>query len=230
MSRPGRIVVVTGTDTGVGKTVATSAMAVLERARGTVTVVKPAQTGIAPGVPGDPPDVDEVVRLAGCPVHEFVRLAEPLAPGTAARLQGATIPTVAEHAARIRVLAGTHDTVLVEGAGGLCVRLDTEGGTLLDLADQLSAEVYVVCRAGLGTLNHTELTVAALRGRGIEPAGLVIGAWPDVPGLAERCNRDDLPRLTGVPLVGVVPAGSGRLTRDQFHDRAPHWFAAPTDD
>ena len=91
-----------------------------------------------------------------------------------------------EYADRIRVLDEFHDTVVVEGAGGLLVRLDTDGGTLLDLAAELDAEVVVVATAGLGTLNHTELTVAALRARGMEPAGIVIGAWPVTPGLAEN--------------------------------------------
>jgi dethiobiotin synthetase len=110
------------------------------------------------------------------------------------------IPAVAEYADRVRVLAEFHDTVVVEGAGGLLVRLDTEGGTLLDLAEALCGsvpvEVVVVAAAELGTLNHAELTVGALRTRGLEPAGLVIGSWPADPDLAERCNAEDLPRST----------------------------------
>ncbi len=135
------------------------------------------------------------------------------------------IPPVAEYADRIRVLAEFHDTVIVEGAGGLLVRLDTEGGTLLDLAVEVGAEVVVVAAAGLGTLNHTELTVGALRARGIEPSGLVIGSWPDEPGLAETCNLDDLPRVTGVPLLAKVPAGAGALDRDEFRARSAAWFS-----
>ena len=120
--------------------------------------------------------------------------------------------------------------MIVEGAGGLLVRLDTEGGTLLDLAAALasyglSVEVVVVVAAGLGTLNHTELTVAALRARGIEPAGLVVGSWPADPGLAERCNLEDLPRVTGLPLLAVIPEGAGRLDRAEFVRRAPAWRA-----
>jgi dethiobiotin synthetase len=116
------------------------------------------------------------------------------------------------------------DLVLVEGAGGVLVRLGPDL-TALDVAEARSAPLVVVAAAGLGTLNHTELTVAAARARGVEVAGVVIGSWPDEPDLATRCNRDDLPRLTGVPIVGVVPAGAGRLTRDDFRDRAPSWFA-----
>ena len=79
--------------------------------------------------------------------------------------------------------------------------------------------------AGLGTLNHTELTVAALRARGIEPTGLVVGSWPADPGLAERCNLEDLPRVTGLPLLAVIPEGAGRLDRAEFVRRAPGWPA-----
>jgi len=226
----GRVVVVTGTDTAVGKTVATAALAVDAATRGRVVVVKPVQTGVG-GASHEPADVDVVARLAGpdVEVQELARLADPLAPETAARLRGAALPAVADHAAAIRDLAARFDTVLVEGAGGLLVRLDTAGGTLLDLAaqlaDGLAAEVLVVTRAGLGTLNHTELTVAALRARGLEPAALVIGSWPDDPGLAERCNRDDLPRLTGVPVVGSIPDRAGSLAPDAFRAAAPSWLS-----
>lgn len=213
------ILVVTGTGTGVGKTVATAALA--SRADGTVIVVKPVQTGVLPGEVGD---VDDVRRLAGCEVIELVRLPDPLAPETAARLAGVTLPTVADHVAQIRSLADDHDTVIVEGAGGLLVRLDSADGTLLDLAVALSASVVVVVAAGLGTLNHSELTVQALRARGIEPDGLVIGSWPTDPDLAERCNLDDLPRVTGVPVLAVIPAGVGALDAAAFAAAVPGWF------
>ena len=119
----------------------------------------------------------------------------------------------------------------IEGAGGLLVRLDTDGGTVLDLADTLRAQsvdvsFVVVAAPGLGTLNHCELTVGALRARRYEPAGLVIGAWPADPGLAERCNREDLPRVTGVPLLGVIPMGAGALLRAEFAQQAPGWLSA----
>jgi dethiobiotin synthetase len=215
------ILVVTGTGTGVGKTVATAALAA--RASGTVIVVKPVQTGVLPGEVGD---VDDVRRLAGCEVTELVRLPDPLAPDTAARLAGVTLPTVAEHAVRIRDLAEDFETVIIEGAGGLLVRLDSADGTLLDLADALAASVVVVVAAGLGTLNHTELTVQALRARGITPDGLVVGSWPAVPGLADECNLADLPRVTRVPLLAVIPAGVGVLDQATFTAAAPGWFTA----
>jgi dethiobiotin synthetase len=219
----GRVVVVTGTSTGVGKTVATAALAAT--ASGSVTVVKPVQTGAADGGPSD---ADEVRRLSGADVHEYATLAEPLAPDTAARRAGVTLPHVADHADRIRELAESHDLVIVEGAGGLLVRLDTDGGTLLDLAAALAhthtVDVVVVTAAGLGTLNHTELTVGAVRARGLEPVGIVIGSWPSEPGLAERCNLEDLPRVTGLPVLAVLPEGAGALTRDGFRAQSAGWF------
>jgi len=221
-----RIVVVTGTDTGGGKTVASAALAAT--AAGRVVVVKPVQTGTAVEPEGD---AGAVHRLTGCAVRQLVALDDPLAPDTAARRQGVRIPRVAEHAGRIAALAAEHDTVVVEGAGGLLVRLDQDGGTLLDLAVLLQGalpgarvEVVVVCRAGLGTLNHTELTVAALRAAGVEPAGLVIGSWPDSPGLAESCNLAELPRVTGLPVLAVLPGRAGSLERDAFLAAAPTWF------
>ncbi|HET7326815.1 MAG TPA: dethiobiotin synthase [Nocardioidaceae bacterium] len=223
-----RVIAVTGTDTGVGKTVVTAALARGYVDGGSrVAVVKPAQTGVRPDEVGD---LDEVARLSGVTqVHEHVRLRDPLAPDTAARREGVVLPTVGEHAARIASLST--DVVLVEGAGGLLVRLDSAGGTVADLvlalrSQGLAVDVVVVVRAGLGTLNHAALTVEALRARTIEPAGLVVGSWPPEPDLAERCNLDDLPAVTGVPLLGKVPAGAGRLDATAFAAAVPAWFSS----
>jgi dethiobiotin synthetase len=212
------ITLVTGTSTGVGKTVATAALATV--ADGSVVVVKPVQTGSADG----DSDAREVTRLTGVEAQEWTTLDVPLAPDTAARRQRVEIPPVATYAARIAAL--TEDTVIVEGAGGVLVRLDSSGGTLLDLAGLLAAvrqvEVVVVVAAGLGTLNHTGLTVDALRARGLVVRGLVVGAWPAEPGLAEECNFEDLRRIA--PLLAVIPEGAGALNRDAFVAAAPGWF------
>lgn len=206
------VVVVTGTGTGVGKTVVTAAVAALAASRGTCAVVKPAQTGVADDAPGD---ADEVRRLAGdVAVHELVRYPDPLAPAAAARLSGrAALDPVAFYDTVLRL---DHDLVLVEGAGGLLVRFDDDGTTLADLARGLRAPVLVVADAGLGTLNATALTLEALAHRGVELLGIVVGAWPAEPGLAERSNLRDLETLAARPLLGALPAGAGQLDRPAF--------------
>jgi dethiobiotin synthetase len=209
------VLVVTGTGTGVGKTVVTAAIAALAVAAGrSVAVLKPAQTGVLPGEPGD---AGEVRRLSGAGTcAELARYPEPLAPATAARRAGLPAVTPARAAAAAAELAAEHDLVLVEGAGGLLVRFDGGGGTLADVASALKAPVLVVAAAGLGTLNATALTAEALRTRRVRCLGVVVGAWPAEPDLAARCNLADLPVVADAPLVGVLPDGAGRVPRDRF--------------
>ncbi|NJQ01612.1 dethiobiotin synthase [Streptomyces zingiberis] len=218
------VTVVSGTGTGVGKTVATAALAAAALAAGrTVAVLKPAQTGVAPGEPGD---AAETARLAG-PVTtaELARFPEPLAPDTAAR-RSALPPVHPERIAEAaEKLAAGHDLVLVEGAGGLLVRYDAAGATLADAARLLGAPVLVVAEAGLGTLNATALTAEALRSRGLACPGVLVGSWPAAPGTAERCNLGDLPAVAGGPLLGAVPAGAGALEPPAFRARAASWLA-----
>jgi dethiobiotin synthetase len=216
-----RYIVVTGTDTSVGKTIVTAALAVALQAQGRrVAVVKPAQTGVGPGETGD---IETIVVLTGLTdVHELARLDLPLAPESAARAVGASLPTIADHAAAIRALDA--DVVLIEGAGGLLVRLDLEGGTIRDLASKLEADVVLVAREGLGTLNHIALNLAALAEPGLT-AHIVLGSCADDPGVAETSNRTDIPRLTGHQLMAAIPAGAGLLSVDRFRAHAPDWFA-----
>lgn len=218
------VLVVTGTGTEVGKTVTTAALAaVAARAGRSVAVLKPAQTGVAPGEPGD---VDEVVRLAGDAVTgvELARYPEPLAPGTAAARAGLAPVRPERTAEAVDKLAASHDLVLVEGAGGLLVRLDEEGSTLADVAGLLGAPVLVVAAAGLGTLNSVQLTAEALRFRGLRQAGVVIGSWPRKPDLAERCNVADLPVVADAELLGAVPAGAGVMSPEAFRAGAGAWL------
>lgn len=209
------VTLVTGTDTDVGKTVATAVLAAVLRHRSRdVAVCKPAQTGLASGEPGDVAVVGRLSGLAPARLHEFVRLPEPLAPTTAGRRAGVRLPSVAEHAARIVALASEHPAVLVEGAGGVLVGLDAAGRGLLALADALAdagvrPRFVVVARAGLGTLNHTALTAGAIRAAGHDLAGVIVGAWPERPGLAESCNLAVLPDAADAPLLAVLPAGIG---------------------
>jgi dethiobiotin synthase len=221
--------VVTGTGTDVGKTIATAALAALGRAAGLdVGICKPVQTGLAAGEPGD---AHEAARLSGAArVLEVRRLPDPLAPETAARVAGLPQSTRRDLLTPIRGWLDAPGAVgpdrldLIEGAGGLLVRLGT-GVTVLDLAADLHAPLVVVSRAGLGTLSDTELTVRAIEDAGLRCAGIVLGSWPDEPSLAERCNLEDLPRLTGAPLLGRIPSGAGALPPAEFARRAPGWFA-----
>lgn len=213
------VLLVTGTGTGVGKTVVTAAIAALARDRGaSVAVVKPAQTGIGPAEPGD---LEAVRRLAGIEdLHEWVRYPDPLSPAAAARRSGLPALDLDATAERVRVLAADRRLVLVEGAGGLLVRYDPDGTTLADLARRLAAPVLVVVEAGLGTLNSTALTLEALAHRGLEPAGVVVGSWPVEPDLAAGSNVRDLEALANRPLAGVLPEGAGRLRPAEFLDAA----------
>lgn len=205
-----------GTGTGVGKTVATAALAALGRARGDeVAVVKPAQTGLAHGEPGS--DLDEVRRLTGLTdLHELARFPATLSPEAAARAAGLPPLDLRETAGHASKLARSRDLVLIEGAGGLLVRYDPAGSTLADLAGWLAAPVLLVTEPALGTLNHTALSLEALATRGLSLAGVVIGCWPAEPGLAERSNAADLTAVAGRPLAGALPAGCPQAGRDGF--------------
>jgi dethiobiotin synthetase len=206
------VLVVTGTDTGVGKTVATAALASHAYHAGIdVAVCKPAQTGLRDG----DDDLAEVRRLSG--VTELAGLARyplPMAPAAAAEQAGLKLPT------RDHVLQLIHATdrpgrlTLVEGAGGLLVEIADSGVTLRDLAVDLSATVLVVTSAALGTLNHTALTLEALAAKGIRCAGLVIGSWPAQPGVVETSNRSALARLA--PVRAALPAGAGAMNTSDF--------------
>jgi len=209
---------VTGTGTGVGKTVVTAAVAALSLARGgRCAVVKPAQTGVPVGGPGD---LADVARLTGCAdLHEFVRYPDPLSPAAAARRSGR--PALDQAVAVDGVLRlGDRDLVLVEGAGGLLVRYDDDGLTLAELARTLRAPVLIVASPGLGTLNSTALTLEAVAARGLTLVGVVVGAWPAEPGLAERSNLRDLETLAARPLLGVLPDGAGALAPPAFLELA----------
>lgn len=218
------VVVITGTGTGVGKTVVTAALAAVFAGASpgaSVAVYKPSQTGVGPASGGD---VQEAARLSG--IHsatEGVRLRAAMAPVAAARLEKRALPTLADHVDRIRRLAARHDRVIVEGAGGVLVRLDAAGNTIADVARAVDASVVVVCRSGLGTLNHTELTLEALARRGNRVAGLVIGSWAAQPDDVALSNREHLASLD-VPLLGAIAAGASQLAPDDFQAQARGWL------
>ena len=215
------VLLVSGTDTDVGKTIVTAAIAATLRSIGkSVVVYKPTQTGVVDDEPGDVAVIERLTAVSG---YDGVRLRAAMAPRPAAALEKGTLPTLGEHRARVRSLQESFDVVLVEGAGGLLVELTEAGDTIASLATELDAPVIVVARSALGTLNHTALTLEALRARGVRPLGVVIGSWPAEPSFVEVSNRADF-EAGAVPLLGAVPAGAGGLSRDDFVARAPGWL------
>jgi dethiobiotin synthase len=214
------VILVTGTDTGVGKTITTAALAAALNGKGrSVAVYKPCQSGAADG----DSDAAEIVRLAGVPAEAGVVLQEPMAPVAAAAIDGTPLPALAWHAGRIRELAATHDHVLVEGAGGVLVELDSDGGTLADLGSLLAAAFVVVARPGLGTLNHTALTLEALAARGLDVLGVVLGSWPARPDAVHHSNRQVLGSLR-VPVIGALPERASELSPADFRAGAAAWM------
>ncbi len=210
------IIVVTGTNTDVGKTIATAALAAAWQDAGlSVRVAKPLQTG----EPEGSGDANTVARLTGVRTHELARFPEPLAPNLSARRAGMQVPPLKEVCEWIRDLDAEHaahdGVTLVEGAGGLLVRLADEY-TIADIAAELRAPLVVVTSLGLGSLNAAELTVREAQRRGVRVAGLVGGSLPADPDLATRLNLEELPVVTGVELWANIPAGAGALSQEKF--------------
>jgi dethiobiotin synthetase len=220
MNLPG-IILITGTDTGVGKTITTAALAAVLHGTGrSVAVYKPCQSGAAAG----DSDTAEIVRLAGAVTAETgVVLQAPLAPVAAAAVEGTPLPRVAAHAEKVRELAASHDHVLVEGAGGLLVELDSDGGTLADLGSLLAAAFVLVARPALGTLNHTALTLEALDARDLQVTGVVLGSWPGKPDFVHHSNRQVLGSLP-VPFLGALPEQASDLSPADFRAGAAAWL------
>jgi dethiobiotin synthetase len=214
------VLVITGTGTGVGKTITTAALTAAARQAGVdVAVCKPVQTGTDAG----DDDLAEVTRLTGlAKVVGLARYPQPLAPLAAAEQAGKPLPTRRNMLKLIRAVDRPGQLTLVEGAGGLLVEIAEAGTTLRDLAADLGAAVLVVATAELGTLNHTALTVESLAAQGIACAGLVIGNWPLQPGVVETSNRSALVRLA--PLRAALPAGAGSMSSSEFIAMSAHAF------
>lgn len=200
---------VTGTDTGVGKTYVTAGIAEQLRQSGVdVGVMKPAETGCAVRA-GKlvPRDAIRLRKAAGVKdsldLVNPVRLRKPLAPSVAASLEGLRIDPRRIHNAFHR-LAGRHDFMIVEGAGGIMVPL-APGYSFLDLAQELGLPVLVVARPSLGTINHSLLTVNALKERGLTIAGIVINYADDrKQGLAEKTSPAVIEDISGVKVLGTI--------------------------
>jgi dethiobiotin synthetase len=210
---------VTGTDTGVGKTAIAAALVLAARQAGLRAIgFKPVETGVA-----DEGAADSALlaRATGHPdpmAAPLLSLPEPLAPAVAAeRASIAVDPEEIEH--RVRTLRDKrYDVVVVEGAGGVAVPL-TWGFTALDLARHLGLSAVVVARPGLGTLNHVWLTVEALSARDVHVAAIVLNGRAASPDLAEETNPDALARLLPrVPrlLIPRIPSDDGWLVAQEI--------------
>jgi len=197
---------ITGTDTGVGKTVVAAGMAAYLCSKGVnVGVMKPAETGCAArGGELVPTDASLLKRAAGaddilgavCPY----RFKEPLAPSVAAERACRTLDP--RFIVKVyRALARGRDTMIVEGAGGLLVPL-SGSYSYLDLAAELGLPLVIVGRLGLGSINHTLLTVAAAKDKGVEIYGIVLNSTRrGRKGVAEKTNPGIIKELSGVERV-----------------------------
>jgi dethiobiotin synthetase len=198
---------ITGTDTGVGKTLVAAALVRLLRRQGRrVGVSKPVATG-ATLVQGRLVSEDslKLAEAAGVEADEVTRwtFAEPAAPPVAAKVAGQTLqlPDLIEC---IRDVGHDVDMLIVEGVGGLLCPI-TDRETVADLVDGLGLPLVIVARRSLGTLNHTLLTVEVAIQRGLAVAGVVISETTAPESLAEESNVEQLRRRLSVPVLAVVP-------------------------
>jgi dethiobiotin synthetase len=193
---------VTGTDTGVGKTVVSAAIVAVLRARGlAVRALKPVITGLEdPPDPIWPPDHALLAALTGQTPGQVapIGFAPAVSPHLAAELAGTPLEPGAILASVRGALDDARqdgvDAVVVEGVGGLLVPF-VDGYDVRDLARELALPVVVVARAGLGTINHTLLTLEAARAAGLYISGVVINQWPADPDVMMRSNRETIARL-----------------------------------
>lgn len=195
---------VTGTDTGVGKTVLAAAIVARLRQGGvSVRALKPLLTGLdEPPDPTWPPDHELLARVAGCEPGEVIMhgYGPPVSPHLAAELAGTPPPSPARLAAEIRAAVPPDAVAVIEGVGGLLVPLGPDGDVRA-LAAELGLPVLVAARPGLGTINHTLLTLEAARSAGLTVAGVVLTPWPREPTVIERSNLETIARLGGVPVA-----------------------------
>ena len=205
MSENSKGIFVTGTDTGVGKTIVTAAIAWnLKQAGKSVAVMKPIQTGTVVSGPTDLEFVQEVLGQdhradVSCP-YSF---PDPVAPLVASMLAGERIQ-IEKIKEAYENLCSQNDFVIVEGAGGILVPI-LEDYFMSDLALDLELPILLVSRPNLGTLNHTLLSLDFAEKRGLDIAGIVISNYPWDPGIPEQTNPELILSMTGVNMLGILP-------------------------
>jgi len=208
MSNFGKGIFITGTDTGVGKTFFSAALARLLKNRGVnVGVMKPVTSGcVIENGKLTSEDAELLAYGAGVEVTKNVApylLKEPLAPSEAAKIDGIKIK-FAEIEERFQNLLKEHQFLIVEGAGGLMVPLN--GGLITaDLINHLKLPLLVISRPNLGTINHTSLTCFTAKQLGIDVRGVIINGFPEKPDLAEKSAPHLIASLSGVPLLATTP-------------------------
>jgi dethiobiotin synthetase len=208
--RPLRGCFVTGTDTGVGKTVVAAAIVARLRERGVaVRALKPLITGLDdPPDPVWPRDHELLASAAGATAQETILAGygPAVSPHLAVELAGHRPLSVTQLAADVRAATPADATLVVEAVGGLLVPLGPEGD-VRDLAVALGLPVVIVARPGLGTINHTLLTLEAARRVALNVAGVVLTPWPELPDAMLRSNRETIARLgnTEVATLHRVP-------------------------
>jgi dethiobiotin synthetase len=197
---------VTGTDTGAGKTVVAASLCAALRAAGReVAAVKPVLTGLdEAGETAWPLDHDLLATAAqGDPSRIApLRFGPPMSPHLAAELAGVRIARDAVLDGVAAAAAGA-EVAVVEGVGDLLVPL-ADDYSVRDLARDLGLPLVIAARPGLGTINHTLLTVEAARAAGLEIAAVVLTPWPAEPSDIERSNRDTIARLAGVEVTTLA--------------------------
>jgi dethiobiotin synthetase len=194
---------ITGTDTGVGKTVLAAAIVAALRADGLrVSALKPVITGLDEAAAADwPHDHELLARVAARRPSEVALLTygPAVSPHLAAELSG-RVATCEEIQAAVREAATGTEVVIVEGVGGLLVPL-SDSYDVRALARSLAMPLVIAARPGLGTINHTLLTLEAARASGLEVAGVALTPWPHQPGAIERSNRETIARLGDVDVA-----------------------------
>jgi dethiobiotin synthetase len=209
-----RGLLVTGTDTGVGKTILSAALlAAMSAAGEPVRAHKPVVTGLDELSGGTwPPDHELLAAAAGMMSEEVspLRYGPAVAPHLAAQLAGEEIDP-AGLLARARKAGEGESLLIVEGVGGLLTPL-AENYAVRDLAAALGLPVLVAARPGLGTINHTLLTLDAARAVGLDVRAVVLTPWPAEPSVLERSNHETLARLGDVEVAGLSHVPSPAVT------------------
>jgi dethiobiotin synthetase len=221
-----RGVFVTGTDTGVGKTVLAAAITAALRSRGVrVAACKPVLSGLDDATPAEPADHELLAAVAGTEpdVVAPIRFGPPVSPHLAAEMAGTPPLTVERLLAGVHAAAAGAGMIVVEGVGGLLVPLSDEE-SVRDLAVALALPVVVAARPGLGTISHTLLTLEAARAAALDVRAVVLTPWPVEPTPVERSNLQSIARLGAVevatlPFTGRAPEQLARAGADLPLDR-----------